>query len=103
MLNHFPSSRVNIMKIPARSTASLKLLLCIITLSIATVSYAELEELDDQALLEQTGQKGMTIDIAFKLSIGEIYIDYLDRDQDNNQNTLLNSPPPRIEYHTSKN
>lgn len=36
---------------------------------------AELEELDDQALEDQTGKEGITIDMSFKWQIGEIYID----------------------------
>ena len=66
-------------------------------------AYAELEELDDQKLEEQTGKEGITIDLSFKLSIGEIAYDFSNRDPDDNRNKTLTPPPPRIEYVQGKN
>ncbi len=79
------------------------LLLTLCTLSVSMYSHADLEELDDQILEEQTAKAGITIDLAFKLSIGQIYIDHTDREQDGKRNNLLTTPPPRIEYHQGKN
>tara|TARA_R110001592_G_scaffold359369_2_gene665911 strand:- start:19438 stop:19725 length:288 start_codon:yes stop_codon:yes gene_type:complete len=75
----------------------------IFVFSFSVYSYAELEELDDKKLDEQTGKAGLTIDLSFKLSIAEIYIDYLDREQDRKQRSLITPPPPRIEYYQGKN
>lgn len=72
-------------------------------LCFSSITFAELEELDDQNLEELTGKEGITIDLSYKLSIGEIYIDY----SDNADGTVtrfkgLTEPPPRIEYHHGK-
>ena len=93
-----------ILNIKKRSLHHLsKLFLSLIALSISINAYSELEVLDDKKLDEQTGKAGITIDLAFKLSIGEIYIDYLDREQKENKNILLTPLPPRIEYQVDKN
>ena len=81
-----------------------KLLIFLSILCFSALTYAELEELDDQKLDEQTGKEGVTIDLSFKLSIGEIAYDFSDSDQNNdNRNKTLTPPPPRIEYHQGKN
>lgn len=61
--------------------------------------YAELEMLDDKALEEQSAQAGITIDLSFKLSIGEILFNYSDQTRHaSKQKTELPQPAPRIEY-----
>jgi hypothetical protein len=73
-------------------------------LALSTLSYAELEALDDKTLEEQTGKEGITIDLSFKLSIGEIAYDFSDHEQShNNRDKVITPPPPRIEYHQGKN
>lgn len=69
-------------------------------LLISRVCVAELEELDDETLEEQKGQAGITIDIEYELSIGEIAWQFGD---DNNAKTRKTQKfnfdtPSRIEY-----
>ncbi|MFV1872605.1 MAG: DUF6160 family protein [Oleiphilus sp.] len=67
--------------------------------AISSSLHAELEELDDETLHEQTGKEGITLDLEFKLSIGEIYIDYHgDGARDEKPYKGLTPVPPRIEY-----
>jgi hypothetical protein len=78
----------------------------IVALAVCHSSHilAELEELDDKKLDQQTGKEGITIDLSYKLSIGEIAYDFSDREyDDNNRNKTLTPPPPRIEYVQGKN
>lgn len=69
-------------------------------LSMSTL--AELEELDDQKLEALRGKEGITIDLSYKLSIGEIAWQFNDPEleEDRRKNTLA-PPPPRIEYHVN--
>lgn len=70
-----------------------------LTLCLAVFSYAELEELDDKKLDEQTAKAGITIDLSFKLSIKEILLDFSDKGYNtHNRKAELTPPPPRIEY-----
>lgn len=47
--------------------------ICLVcSMMVATAASAELKELNDEALSEVEGQAGVTIDIEFELSIGEI-------------------------------
>ena len=75
-------------------------LLAMILFSMVSFAYAELEVLDDKTLDEQKGQAGITIDLEFKMSIGEIAHKY----GDGKESGLVGSVPtmpevaPRIEY-----
>ena len=67
-------------------------------------AFAELKELEDEKLDELRGKEGITIDLAFKLSIGEIAIDFNEREfDDDDRPKALTPPPPRIEYHQNGN
>lgn len=61
---------------------------------------AELKELDDKALDDQKGQAGLTIDIEFEMSIGEIAWKFGDDKASKfRKNQKYNfEDPPRIEY-----
>jgi hypothetical protein len=81
-----------------------KLFILLAALCFSAFTCAELEELDDKKLDKQTGKEGITIDLSFKLSIGQIAYDFSDSEKhDNNRNKSLTPPPPRIEYHQDKN
>ncbi|MFT6029851.1 MAG: hypothetical protein ACI8O8_001591 [Oleiphilaceae bacterium] len=81
-----------------------KLFILLAALCFSAFTCAELEELDDKKLNEQTGKEGITIDLSYKLSIGEIAYDFSDREQNaDNRNKSLTPPTPRIEYHQGKN
>tara|TARA_R110001592_G_scaffold160059_1_gene391988 strand:+ start:16416 stop:16742 length:327 start_codon:yes stop_codon:yes gene_type:complete len=89
---------------PLPHSSPSKILITVITISFSAFSYAELEVLDDKVLDEQTGKAGVTIDLSYKLSIGEIAYNFSDREQnDENRDKTLTPPPPRIEYHQGKN
>jgi hypothetical protein len=61
---------------------------------------AELQELDDLALEDLRGKEGITIDLAFKLEIGEIAWKFGDdKHVSDPRQKALTPPPPRIEYH----
>lgn len=76
----------------------------VLALSLPPLVHAELEELDDVTLDEQTGKEGITIDLSFKLSIGQVYFNYHDKEAgDDNRYKGLTPPPPRIEYGHIKN
>lgn len=65
---------------------------------------AQLEELEDKKLEEQTAKAGITIDLSYKLSIGQILFDFRDDESSqNNRDKVITPPPPRIEYHQGKN
>lgn len=71
---------------------------------VSSLSQADLEELEDDKLDELRGKEGITIDLAFKLSIGEIAFDFNDREfEDGTRQKKLAPPPPRIEYHQNGN
>jgi len=65
---------------------------------------AELKELGDSTMNELVAKAGITIDMAFKLSIGEIFFDYSNKDAINgarvsgqrNTQTMYYNPAPRI-------
>tara|TARA_R110002167_G_scaffold79570_4_gene219403 strand:- start:262 stop:549 length:288 start_codon:yes stop_codon:yes gene_type:complete len=95
---------MNIIEIIKSSIHLSKVFLFLLTFSLPALSYAELEELEDKILEEQTGKEGITIDLSYKLSIGEIAFDFKDREQNyNNRDKVIAPPPPRIEYHQGKN
>ncbi len=76
----------------------------LICFAVSLHAYAELEELDDKKLKEQTGKEGITIDLSYKLSIGEIAFDFSNRELNvDNRTKTLTPPPPRIEYVQGKN
>ncbi len=76
----------------------------LVWLLYAQLSFAELKELEDEKLKELHGKEGITIDLSFKLSIGEIMVDFRDREltKDERQRSIA-PPPPRIEYHQNGN
>lgn len=81
-----------------------KVCLCLLAFGLPALSYAELEELEDKKLEEQTAKAGITIDLSYKLSIGEIAFDFTDDGpKENNRDKVITPPPPRIEYHQGKN
>jgi len=88
----------------AVSSHVLPLLACLLLLGISPLSLAELEELDDEKLEELRGKEGITIDLSYKLSIGEIAWQFNDQelDEDRRKNSLPPTPP-RIEYHVNGN
>lgn len=67
-------------------------------------AFGELQELEDDKLEELRGKEGITIDLSYKLSIGEIAWQFRDQEltKDERQ-TSLTPPPPRIEYHQNGN
>lgn len=68
-------------------------------LALSSLCAAELKELDDQTLEEQKGQAGITIDVEFELSIGEIAHQFGNGDKTLRKSQSLNTPEPsRIEY-----
>ena len=76
----------------------------LLLLLVSAVCQAELQELEDEKLDELRGKEGITIDLAFKLSIGEIAIDFNEREFDDEARPkALTPPPPRIEYHQNGN
>mgnify|MGYP003639112839 FL=1 len=100
----FQVTKMNIKKIKKIYLRRSKVFLCLLAFGLPALSYAELEELEDKKLEEQTGKAGITIDLSYKLSIGEIAFDFTDREPDqNNRNKVITPPPPRIEYHQGKN
>lgn len=81
-----------------------KACLCLFAFGLSALSYAELEELEDKKLEEQTAKAGITIDLSYKLSIGQILFDFRDDESSqNNRDKVITPPPPRIEYHQGKN
>ncbi len=76
----------------------------LVWLLYAQLSFAELKELEDEKLKELHGKEGITIDLSYKLSIGEIMVDFRDREltKDERQRSIA-PPPPRIEYHQNGN
>lgn len=77
-----------------------RLVTCALLL-LSPLAFAELKELDDQALEEQTGKEGITIDMSFKWQVGEIHIDLNGRDQNKTpviQTPLKPVPGAHIEY-----
>lgn len=71
-------------------------------LLLSAPASAELEELDDEKLEELRGKEGVTIDLSYKLSIGEIAWKFSDQEYDDDRSkTTLAPPPPRIEYHVN--
>lgn len=90
-----------------RAKKSLLFILIRLSLGIILLSnfaFAELQELEDDKLDELRGKEGITIDLAFKLSIGEIAFDFNDREfEDGTRQKKLAPPPPRIEYHQNGN
>ena len=90
---------MRLQKRPNTKQMTLRSLFFCFVLGLSCFSHAELEELDDKRLDEQTAKAGITIDLSFKLSIKEILFDYSDRAyNENNSKTALTPPPPRIEY-----
>ena len=82
----------------SKQTLLSKLYFCLL-LCLPVGLNAELKELDDKKLDEQTAKAGITIDISYKLSIKQILFDYSDRaSNSNSRKTELAPPPPRIEY-----
>ena len=77
-------------------------LACLLLLGTPAFCLAELEELDDDKLEALRGKEGLTVDLSFKLSIGEIAWQFSDHelDEDRRKNVLA-PPPPRIEYHVN--
>ncbi|KZY29707.1 MULTISPECIES: DUF6160 family protein [unclassified Oleiphilus] len=75
-------------------------LLALSLLALSSFSSAELKELDDQSLEEQKGQAGITIDIEYKLSIGQILYKFGDSGNGKSRKQQdYNIPePPRIVY-----
>ena len=74
-------------------------ILFVLSILASSVSYAELTELDDSKLDVLKGQAGITIDIAFKWSIGEFaYQDSDGASSNSSTKKLLPEPPLRIEY-----
>jgi hypothetical protein len=67
-------------------------------------AFAELQELEDDKLEQLHGKEGITIDLSYKLSIGEIAWQFRDQEltKDERQKSLT-PPPPRIEYHQNGN
>lgn len=85
-------------KLSTKQLTLQRLCFCLL-LCMPVCSYAGLEELDDQKLDEQTAKAGLTIDLAFKLSIKEILFDYSDNGRHaDHRKTTLTPPPSRIEY-----
>ena len=82
------------------STSLRQKLLILSLLALSPLGNAELKELDDQSLEEQKGQAGITIDIEFELSIGEMAYqpgDSYDAKARKPQSYQA-EPPPRIDY-----
>lgn len=78
----------------------MRALLFVILLIQLPHAYAELEALDDKALEKQKGQAGITIDLEFKLSIGEIAYQYTDKKPGDKLGNFPGMPPApeRIQY-----
>ena len=88
-------------KLLSRLNLVLKVFTFSTLLSVSAFLHAELEELDDKKLEEQTAKEGITIDLSYKLSIKEILFDFSDNGsgyRGKNRNAELTPPPPRIEY-----
>lgn len=78
-------------------------IVCMLFFSFAFSASAELEELDDKKLEEQTGKEGLTIDLSTKISIGQVLYKFTDDPHAENRHKTLTEPPPRIEYVQGKN
>jgi hypothetical protein len=77
-----------------------RLYLSLVLLVWTSAVSAELKELDDESLEDQKGQAGITIDIEFEMSIGEIAWQFGDGKVSKNrkiQNYHFEEPQ-RIEY-----
>lgn len=100
----FQVTKMNIKKFNRTVLRLSKVYLCLVVFGLPAFSYAELEELEDKKLEEQTAKAGITIDLSYKLSIGEIAFDFTDDEsKQNNRDKVITPPPPRIEYHQGKN
>lgn len=78
----------------------MKLFLYLSLLLPFSFAQAELEALDDKTLDEQKGQAGITIDLEFKLSIGEIAYQDADSKPSDKLGNYPSMPavPQRIQY-----
>lgn len=66
----------------------------------SNIAFAELKELDDKSLDDQKGQAGITIDLEFEFSIGELAWDFSEGKDIAPAKAQKYSVtvPPRIEY-----
>lgn len=88
------------LKQPSKTVLSISITLFFGIMFLSNPAHAELQELEDDKLEELHGKEGITIDLSFKLSIGEIFYDLRGRDVDDDlRQKTLKPPPPRIEYH----
>jgi len=78
---------------------ALAVLMLLSTSLFSSQILAELEELDNSTLEELKGQAGITIDIAFKWSIGEMaFIDGDGLTLEELRSKGIPEPPQRIDY-----
>lgn len=75
----------------------IKSVLLIIALTGTSTAFAELEELGEEELDEQTAKEGITIDLAFRWRIGEIYWDPHNKNTDKSRVAPSPTLPPPVQ------
>jgi len=84
---------------PVFKTVAMALTLLLLAFFNSTNAFAELKELDDKKLEDMKGQAGITIDLEFKLEIGQIaWIFNSDGSLNQKKNHMPEPLPPRIDY-----